>query len=76
MSMRYYADLHIHSKYSRATSSLLDFEHLWLWAQIKGSSSASRFLLCRLHCRENLRLITPTFFLCLHSSHERGYFRI
>jgi DNA helicase II / ATP-dependent DNA helicase PcrA len=36
ISMRYYADLHIHSKYSRATSSQLDFEHLWLWAQIKG----------------------------------------
>lgn len=34
--MRYYADLHIHSKYSRATSSQLDFEHLWRWAQIKG----------------------------------------
>jgi DNA helicase-2/ATP-dependent DNA helicase PcrA len=34
--MHYYADLHIHSKYSRATSSQLDFEHLWLWAQIKG----------------------------------------
>lgn len=34
--MKYYADLHIHSKYSRATSSQLDLEHLWLWAQIKG----------------------------------------
>ena len=34
--MKYYADLHIHSKYSRATSSRLDFENLWLWAQIKG----------------------------------------
>ena len=34
--MKYYADLHIHSKYSRATSSQLDFEHLWLWAQLKG----------------------------------------
>jgi uncharacterized protein (TIGR00375 family) len=36
MVMKYYADLHIHSKYSRATSSQLDLEHLWLWAQIKG----------------------------------------
>jgi DNA helicase-2/ATP-dependent DNA helicase PcrA len=34
--VRYYADLHIHSKYSRATSSQLDLEHLWRWAQIKG----------------------------------------
>jgi DNA helicase-2/ATP-dependent DNA helicase PcrA len=34
--MRYYADLHIHSKYSRATSPKLDFERLWLWAQLKG----------------------------------------
>ncbi|ABW66977.1 UvrD-helicase domain-containing protein [Desulfosudis oleivorans] len=34
--MRYIADLHIHSAYSRATSSDLDFEHLYIWAQIKG----------------------------------------
>jgi DNA helicase-2/ATP-dependent DNA helicase PcrA len=34
--MKYYADLHIHSKHSRATSPQLDIEHLWLWAQIKG----------------------------------------
>ena len=30
------ADLHIHSHYSRATSKNLDFEHLYLWAQLKG----------------------------------------
>ncbi|RIK44269.1 MAG: AAA family ATPase [Chloroflexi bacterium] len=30
------ADLHIHSHYSRATSRDLDFEHLNLWAQLKG----------------------------------------
>lgn len=30
------ADLHIHSHYSRATSKDLDFEHLALWAQLKG----------------------------------------
>lgn len=30
------ADLHIHSKYSRATSQQLDLEHLWVWAQKKG----------------------------------------
>jgi len=30
------ADLHIHSKYSRATSPQLDLEHLHVWAQKKG----------------------------------------
>jgi DNA helicase-2/ATP-dependent DNA helicase PcrA len=30
------ADLHIHSKYSRATSRDLDVEHLYVWAQKKG----------------------------------------
>ena len=34
--MRFYADLHIHSKYSRATSRNCDFEHLTLWAKRKG----------------------------------------
>ena len=34
--MRFYADLHIHSKYSRATSGDLDFFHLALWAKKKG----------------------------------------
>jgi len=34
--MRFYADLHIHSKYSRATSRNLDFHHLALWAKKKG----------------------------------------
>ena len=34
--MKLVADLHIHSHYSRATSKRLDFEHLYLWAQIKG----------------------------------------
>ncbi len=34
--MKFYADLHIHSKYSRATSKDLDLEHLYLWAQYKG----------------------------------------
>ena len=31
-----FADLHIHSKYSRATSSSLSFENLVKWAKIKG----------------------------------------
>jgi DNA helicase-2/ATP-dependent DNA helicase PcrA len=30
------ADLHIHSRYSRATSRDLDPQHLWLGAQYKG----------------------------------------
>jgi DNA helicase II / ATP-dependent DNA helicase PcrA len=34
--MRFHADLHIHSKYSRATSRDLDLEHLAEWAQRKG----------------------------------------
>ena len=34
--MPFYADLHIHSKYSRATSGDLDFHHLALWAKKKG----------------------------------------
>ncbi|MCP3958209.1 MAG: UvrD-helicase domain-containing protein [bacterium] len=36
--MRFYADLHIHSKYSRATSKNCDLEHLALWARRKGIS--------------------------------------
>lgn len=34
--MKFYADLHLHSHYSRATSPDLDLEHLFLWAQLKG----------------------------------------
>ncbi|MDL2268659.1 UvrD-helicase domain-containing protein [Desulfosarcina sp. OttesenSCG-928-A07] len=33
---RFIADLHIHSKYSRATAKNLDLEHLYIWAQCKG----------------------------------------
>ncbi len=29
-------DLHVHSKYSRATSKEMDLEHLYLWGKIKG----------------------------------------
>ncbi len=36
--MKFYADLHVHSHYSRATSKDLDLEHLFLWAQLKGIS--------------------------------------
>jgi DNA helicase II / ATP-dependent DNA helicase PcrA len=34
--MKYIADLHIHSKYSRATAKNLDLEHLYIAAQLKG----------------------------------------
>jgi uncharacterized protein (TIGR00375 family) len=34
--MSFFADLHIHSKYSRATSSKMDLENLYKWAQLKG----------------------------------------
>jgi uncharacterized protein (TIGR00375 family) len=34
--MKFVADLHIHSHYSRATSKDLNFEHLTKWAQLKG----------------------------------------
>jgi DNA helicase II / ATP-dependent DNA helicase PcrA len=36
--MTFYADLHIHSKYSRATSRDADLEHFALWARKKGLS--------------------------------------
>lgn len=34
--MRFIADLHIHSRYSRATSSDMSPENIWKWAQLKG----------------------------------------
>ncbi len=34
--MLFVADLHIHSKYSRATSPRMDLENLYKWAQMKG----------------------------------------
>lgn len=34
--MHFLSDLHIHSRYSRATSKNLDLESLYQWAQIKG----------------------------------------
>ena len=34
--MAFFADLHVHSKYSRATSRNCDLEHLALWARKKG----------------------------------------
>jgi uncharacterized protein (TIGR00375 family) len=34
--MRFIADLHVHSTYSRATSKDMVLESLWKWAQVKG----------------------------------------
>jgi len=34
--MRFYADMHLHSHFSRATSKSSNFESLFLWAQLKG----------------------------------------
>ncbi|MEK6538841.1 MAG: hypothetical protein AABZ46_06935 [Nitrospirota bacterium] len=34
--MRFIADLHIHSPYSRATSKDMEIESLCKWAQLKG----------------------------------------
>ena len=34
--MRFIADLHIHSRYSRATSRNMSFENIHKWAQLKG----------------------------------------
>ena len=34
--MPFIADFHIHSKFSRATAKNLDFEHLYVAAQLKG----------------------------------------
>lgn len=34
--MKFIADLHVHSKYSRATSKEMSPESLWKWAQLKG----------------------------------------
>lgn len=34
--MKFFADLHIHSKFSRATSQRMELESLWHWANLKG----------------------------------------
>lgn len=36
--MRFIADLHVHSRFSRATSKNLDLEHLYIFARLKGIS--------------------------------------
>ena len=35
-SMKFIADLHIHSPYSRATSKAMTLENLYRWSQLKG----------------------------------------
>ena len=39
--MKYIADFHIHSKYSRACSKSLDLEHIAAWSRIKGINVVS-----------------------------------
>src|SRR5581483_3925057 len=34
--MRFYADLHVHSKYARACSTHADLEHMAFWGALKG----------------------------------------
>jgi DNA helicase-2/ATP-dependent DNA helicase PcrA len=34
--MKYIADFHVHSKYSRATSPEMSPEGIWRWSQLKG----------------------------------------
>jgi DNA helicase-2/ATP-dependent DNA helicase PcrA len=34
--MKFLADVHLHSRYSRATSKDLDLEHTYYWSQLKG----------------------------------------
>ena len=36
--MKFYADLHVHSKFSRATSKKLNLENLYISSQLKGIS--------------------------------------
>lgn len=36
--LKYIADLHVHSKYSRGTSRSIDLQKLWIWARLKGIS--------------------------------------
>lgn len=35
---KFFADMHIHSKYSKATSKNLDLENIYIWAKKKGIS--------------------------------------
>ncbi|GGZ30862.1 endonuclease Q family protein [Streptomyces poonensis] len=64
--MRFHADLHIHSKYSRACSKDSDLEHLTWWARRKGISLAGTGDFTHPawfeHIRENLLPAEPGLF--------------
>lgn len=64
--MRFYADLHIHSKYSRACSKDCDLEHLSWWARRKGVTVVGTGDFTHPawyeHLRENLEPAEPGLF--------------
>jgi uncharacterized protein (TIGR00375 family) len=53
--MRFHADLHVHSKYSRATSRDLDPEHLAAWAARKGLAVVATGDFTHPACRAELK---------------------
>lgn len=73
--MRYYADLHIHSKYSRACSRDCDIEHLTWWARRKGITLVGTGDFTHpawfAHLREVLEPAEPGLFR-LRPDHELG----
>ncbi|QUH02905.1 UvrD-helicase domain-containing protein [Saccharopolyspora erythraea] len=76
--MRYYADLHIHSKYSRACSKDCDIEHLTWWARRKGISLVGTGDFTHpawfAHLREVLEPAEPGVFR-LRPEHDREFSR-
>ncbi|MFI4988543.1 MAG: UvrD-helicase domain-containing protein, partial [Alphaproteobacteria bacterium] len=64
--MRFHADLHVHSKYSRATSRDCDLEHLAYWARRKGIAVVATgdftHPLWRAELKEKLRPAEPGLF--------------
>src|SRR6266511_78784 len=73
--MPFYADLHIHSKYSRACSRDCDLEHLAWWARRKGvtvvGSGDFTHPAWFEHLRENLEPAEPGLFR-LREQLDRG----
>lgn len=73
--MRYIADLHIHSRYSRATSKASDLYGLAAWAQVKGidviGTGDFTHPQWHQHLRENLVEAEPGFFK-LKSDQEKN----
>ncbi|SFT94074.1 TIGR00375 family protein [Actinopolyspora lacussalsi subsp. righensis] len=76
--MRFYADLHIHSKYSRACSKDCDIEHLAWWARRKGVTVVGTgdftHPAWRAHLREVLEPAEPGL-LRLRPEYERAVLR-